>query len=472
MTQDCTTLFSTTYDRANCNIGVVHVGYGAFHRAHQAVFFDDYMELSGDLNWGIAAVNLRSSEAATFAQTARADDGYLLKAISPVGDTHFRLVRPHLSFTDWSVDKAAAEALLACPSVHAVTITVTESGYYLDDEGSLNLDDPIISREITEGAHSSIYAYLARGLELRAKETDHPISILCCDNIRANGQMLERNFLSYLELSNRFDLAEWVRAKAVFPCSMVDRITPSTSEKLENEIDKCFPGRVLSPIHGEAFIQWVLEDKLAVGFPDIGKAGVEVVEDVTPYEEAKIRILNGGHSGLAYLAALAGKTTFDEAMRDPQMRAHFDGWEQQEVLPGLNTDLPFDKYAYLDKVAARFSNAAIADSLERICMDGFSKLPLFVHPTLESCLTQGIVPQFGYDCIASWYVYARRFANGVMPVTYHEPNWESLLPLLATGQEEAFARLPQLWASMPSTFPDFVPSVIASIKKMEKKWPV
>ena len=189
------------------------------------------------------------------------------------------------------------------------------------------------------------------------------------------------------------------------------------------------------------------------------------------YEEAKIRILNGGHTGLCYLGALAGFKTFDEAMRDPRTRAHFDGWETNEVLPGLTIALPFDKERYLDEIAERFGNTAIADALERIFMDGWSKLPIYIRPTLQSCLEQGITPSYGYDCIASWYVYARRFADGVMPISYHEPYWHLLEPLLATGQEEVFASNRQLWADIPETFADFVPGVVAAIQEMEIKWP-
>ena len=159
--------------------------------------------------------------------------------------------------------------------------------------------------------------------------------------------------------------------------------------------------------------------------PDLVRAGVQTVKDVDPYEEAKIRILNGGHTGLCYLGALAGHQTFDEAMRDPRIRPHFDGWEEQNVLLGLTIELPFDRVEYLRQVAERFSNRAIADNLERICMDGWSKFPIFIRPSLEGCLAQGIDPTFGYDVVASWYVYARRHAAGAMHIPYADPYWDT-----------------------------------------------
>ena len=147
-----------TYDKSSCEIGIVHLGFGAFHRAHQAVYINDYMERSGDLRWGIAAVNLRASEASAFAQHNSQDQGYILKAVAPSGDVSLSQICSHVAFADWSQDQAKSEALLSLESVKMVTITVTESGYYLDQNGVLDLTDPTISSEISGGNGSSIYA--------------------------------------------------------------------------------------------------------------------------------------------------------------------------------------------------------------------------------------------------------------------------------------------------------------------------
>ena len=465
-------VFATEYDRADCSIGIVHVGYGAFHRAHQAVYVDDLMDRTGDLGWGIAAVNLRASEADTFAEAAGASDGYLLKYTGTTAPTAWRMVRPHLAFADWSNDAVAAETLVALDTVHVVTITVTESGYYLDDSGRLNLDDPVISGELDGGEGRSIYAYLHAALRRRRDAGGQPLSILCCDNIRGNGRMLEATLLSYLEAKGEDDLVDWVRARVTFPCSMVDRITPRSTPALVNEANSLFGGRSTSPIHSEDYIQWVLEDSFAGPMPDLAVAGVELVEDVDPYEEAKIRILNGGHTGLAYLGALAGHSTFDEAMRNAALRRHFDGLEKEEVLPGIAIDLPFDRHAYCERIAERFANRAIADALERICMDGFAKFPIFLRPTLEGCLTSGITPRYCYLSIASWYVYARRHASQQVSVPYHEPNWHLLEPMLEAGQEMVFAGSQLLWGDLPDRFPDFAAAIVNSIQEIDQRWPV
>ena len=464
-------LYRTDYDRQAASVGVVHLGYGAFHRAHQAVYLDDYMQATGDLGWGIVAVNLRASESAAFAASAEASDGYLLKTMAPDGSVAHRLVRAHLAHADWTRDRDAAEALVAQPGVHLVSMTVTESGYCLDNDFALNTDDPVIRAEVAGGVPVTIYAYLARALDRRRRATGQPLTLLCCDNIRGNGKMLRRNLLAYLGLTGCEALASWVAENVAFPCSMVDRITPRATPELAAEIAVRYPGPARDPVHAEDFIQWVLEDRFAGPAPDLARVGVQIVGDVDPYEEAKIRILNGGHTGLAYLGALAGHDTFDQAMADSALRTHFDNWERREVLPGLTLDLPFDKTAYLDQIAARFSNAAIADQLERICMDGYSKMPIFVRPTLASCLAQGIEPRHGYDCIASWYVFARRHAAGVARIDYHDPAWDVLAPMLAPGQEETFARTEQLWADLPGRHPGFVPGILAAIEQMEQTWP-
>ncbi|MEW7010004.1 mannitol dehydrogenase family protein [Lentilitoribacter sp. EG35] len=463
---------ASDYDRTACEIGIVHIGYGAFHRAHMAVYIDEYMQKSGDLRWGIAAVNLRASEAENFAESAKAKGGYVLKTTTPDGEKRYQRIRPHCAFSDWTNNQQATENLISRESVFAVSITVTESGYYLNNDFSLNLNEPVIVAELQGGEKQSVYAFLTSALKKRQHAHGNPLNLLCCDNIRANGKMLERSFCAYLKQLGESELLNWVERNVSFPCSMVDRITPRASDGLRGEISAVTGSLNDDPIHAETFIQWVLEDHFKAPMPDIAKVGVEVVEDVDPYEEAKIRILNGGHTGLCYFGTIKGHTTYDQAILDPELSTIFDNFEKIEVLPGLNIDLPFDKADYLAEITARFSNQAIADQLERICMDGYSKMPIFIRPTLESCLHQGIVPVHTYLCVASWYVYARRFANGQLKVNYHDPFWQDLKPLLADGAEAKFAQSKQLWAELPNQYPAFIDGMTNAIREVEKRWPV
>lgn len=467
-----TPIFATGYDRHACQIGVVHLGFGAFHRAHQAVYLDDYMQLTQDFRWGIAAVNLRATESPQF-QTASQDiarhDGYYLKSISAEGAVALRRVRSHVHFADWSQDATGAEALIARATVQLVTITVTESGYYTDQSGDLNLSDSVIRSEIAGAAPRSIYGYLRAGLRARMDKTAAPLTIACCDNIRQNGKMLARNMLAYLRACGDHDLADWVGDNVAFPCSMVDRITPRSPASLATEMTTLIGRDVTSPIMAEDFVQWVLQDKFATEMPDLARVGVTVTADVDPYEETKIRVLNGGHTALVYLAALEGIVTFDAAMRVPHLMAHFNGFETGEVLPALTLDLPFSKQDYLTSIARRFGNQAIGDTVARISADGMAKFPIFIRPTLAGCLRLGITPQFAIRSIASWYVFARHVAAGKIPFDYVEPSWDALAAML--GKDD-FVTSPRLWGDLPQTYPQFTETLRHEITELEAKWPV
>ena len=469
---DTGAIAATSYDRAACQVGMVHLGFGAFHRAHQSVYLDDYMQQSGDLRWGIAAVNLRGSEAGAFSAAA-ADidrhDGYYLKTYAPDGAVSLRRVRSHVMFSDWSVDKSSCESLLSLPSVQLVTITVTESGYYTDANGQLNTQDQTIKAEIAGESAESVYAYLLEALAGRKAATGAPLTIACCDNIRQNGKMLQRNLLAYLAARNQSDLADWVQQHVAFPCSMVDRITPRSPHELSTELTALIGRPVDSPIMAEDFTQWVLESHAAADMPDLSTVGVTVTANVDPYEETKIRVLNGGHTALAYLAALEGVETFDQAMRVPQLREHFQHFENQEVLPALTLELPFSKEHYHEQIAERFGTTAIGDTVARICADGMAKFAIFIRPTLEGCLQQNILPVYSIRSIASWYVFALHVDHGNIGFDYNEPAWSELKAMLGTDE---FLTNKQLWGDLPVLYPEFSNTLQREIADMESKWPV
>ena len=465
-------LQGSTYDRSDCATGIVHLGFGAFHRSHQAVYVDRYMQETGDLRWGIAAINLRPSDSRDFARDADAPEGYVLKTMSSTGETEFRVIRSHVDFADWPNDSSRAERTLAQTSVHLVTITVTESGYHLDDEGNLDTGDPLIAEELSGRSTRSVYACLSAGLRRRMRAGAGPVSILCCDNVRRNGRMLRTNLMAYVRALGDEDLARWLDANASFPCSMVDRITPRPRFEHTEETRKLFSWQSGRTVMAEDFIQWVLEDDFAGPRPQLEKAGVTLTGDVDPYEEAKIRILNGGHSCLAYLGALSGHRTFDEAISDPELFDHFRRYETEEVLPALDVHLPFDKEEYLEKIVNRFRNRNMDDSLERICTDGFAKFSIFIRPTLEGCFAAGRKPYRGIGSVASWYVFARKVLGGRMPFNYIEARMPALKPLLAEGAFASFANSELLWGNMPRRYPEFKRILKSKIEEMETTWPM
>jgi D-arabinitol 4-dehydrogenase len=219
----------------------------------------------------------------------------------------------------------------------------------------------------------------------------------------------------------------------------------------------------------EDFIQWVLQETSKTEMPDLAMAGVTVTGDVDPYEETKIRVLNGGHTCLCYLAALEGVETFDAAMRVPHLYDHFHDFETQEVLPALTLELPFSKEEYVADIARRFGNEAIGDTVARICADGMAKFPIFIRPTLEGCLKQGIMPIHAIRSIASWHQFSMLARAGKIPFKYLEPNWDLLEPMLGS---EDFITSRQLWGDLPETYPEFVATLRREITEMEATWPV
>jgi D-arabinitol 4-dehydrogenase len=411
-------MYKTTYDKSECQTGIVHIGYGAFHRAHQAMYIDDYMEKTGDLRWGIVAVNLRN-------EGFREIDDYIVKTPSS-----YRMVRSHLDYIDWTKNRTIAKHMLALPSVQLVTVTVTESGY---------------------APGSPLFEYLACGL--RNRKT--PITVLCCDNIRQNGRALEAQFLAYLYQTNQYELADWVRENVKFPSCMVDRITPRSHDALRYEVEELFPGFGQTAVQTEEYTQWVIEDNFASDFPDLTQVGVTVTQDLEPYEETKIRILNGGHTSLAYLGVLSGYKTFDQVINNEVYRRHFRQLQKEEIIPSIDMELPFDIDEYFETIEKRFSNSANVDDLERICMDGFTKFHTFIVPSLRKCLEQGKRPVHTYRSIAAWYIYARKFAKGCKKIKYTEPNWLLLEPLLRDGAVDAFVSNERLWGDIPKNYITF-----------------
>jgi len=400
------------YNKNNVQTGIVHIGYGNFHRAHQAMYIDEYMEKTGDLRWGIVAVNLMN-------EGFRDIHDYIVKTPST-----YKLVRSHLDYVDWTKNRTVAKHMLTLPSVHLITITVTESGYR---------------------PGSPLFEYLACGL--RNRKT--PITIMCCDNIRQNGLVLKTHFLAYLYHTNQYELAEWIRENVKFPSCMVDRITPRPSEKMKREVERIFPGYGHNSIQTEEFTQWVIEDKFASEFPDLTQVGVTITDNIEPYEETKLRILNGGHTSLAYLGVLSGYNTFDEVMNDKDHREHFRNLQMEEIVPSIDHDLPFDIYEYVDTIEKRFTSSTNMDDLERICMDGFTKFHTFIVPSIRACLEKNKRPIHIYKSIAAWYIYARKFAKGCSKIKYTEPNWILLEPLLKDGVIDSFVSNERLWGDIP-----------------------
>ncbi len=462
--------YQTHYDRSSTSIGVVHIGVGSFHRAHQAVYLDDFMYRSGQLDWAIAGVNLRKETSKDLIKLRERKGEYFLKTLSANSESQFQLVRSHKSFFDWTVDQQEAEKIIAQPAIKIISVTVTESGYYLGEDGRLDLENLDIKNELSGQGASTVYGYLRNSLTKRKELGNSRLTILCCDNLRDNGKLLQENLDIYLEALGERELTAWLKDNVSFPCSMVDRITPRPNHFHSLEVEEQFGIKNDFTIHSEDFTQWVITDDFRGERPELELAGVTLVNDVSPYEEAKIRILNGGHLGLVYLGALKGFDTFDKVIKDPELGSFFDRLEETEVVPSLDQNSPVDLTAYTQSIKTRFQNWQIADGLPRIAMDGYSKFRLFLLPTIKTCFDQGIVPNCAIKSVASWYVLIKMVAEGKSSFNYTDPYFSVLEPYLQTGKEVEFAKIPEIWCDLPSKHPEFPQLVAAEIELLQQRF--
>ena len=303
--------------------GVVHIGVGNFHRAHQALYFHRLAESSPRPSWFIQGVNLRPESSGLFERLQRRQGRYYLKTISAEGVVTWEEVQALQTLVDWTQNPEEAEALLV--RTPFVTITVTEAGYYTHESARLNAAHPLIRQEIeTKKNHGSIFGFLRAGLLRRRRVHQEGLTLICCDNIVHNGAMLEAHFQHYLELLGDDALRAWVQESVSFPNTMVDRITPRPPAGLSEETRLKFGVVEDATVLSEAYIQWVLEDKFSNTRPPLEAVGVQLVSDVTPFEHLKLRVLNGGHTAVAYMGALKGHACIDQAMRDPHIASFFD----------------------------------------------------------------------------------------------------------------------------------------------------
>lgn len=369
------------YDRAATRVGVVHFGPGAFHRAHQAWYFDRM--LSDDLGLAICAVSLRTPDVR---DALRPQDGlYALAekeadpAIQVIGSIKEVLVAPE--------DPEAVFARLDL--ARFVTSTVTEKGYCLATDGALDLDHPDIRHDLASPDRpTSLVGWIAEGLARRKAAGRRPFTTISCDNLSDNGLKLHRAVVRLAQARGQPDLADWIEAEAAFPSSMVDSITPATDRPLRDQVEVALGLTDAWPVQRERFVQWVVEDKLGADAALFARAGVTVARDVAPFERAKLRLLNGAHSTLAYAGLALGHETVSDAMADARLADFVERMMRQDVAPTLEAP-ELDAPAYIDQVLDRFRNPTIVHKLSQIAWDGSQKLRFRLLETASETLAAG-----------------------------------------------------------------------------------
>ncbi|MCU0883069.1 MAG: mannitol dehydrogenase family protein [Hyphomonadaceae bacterium] len=373
------------YDRAAVKTGIVHLGIGAFHRAHQAVFTEACLD-AGDLRWGILGASLRS---ASVAEQLNPQDGLYGVQVRDGSHSTTRVIGACSGVLVAPDDPVRLVEAMASPDVHVVSLTVTEKGYHLDPAtGALMLDDPAVASDVAGlSGPRTAPGFIVAALERRRERGLGPFTCLSCDNLPENGERLADAVITLAQARDPA-LGDWIAHHGAFPSSMVDRIVPATTEADIAAHSRATGLEDRGLVKTEPFSQWVIEDRFAGPRPDWEAAGVQLTGDVRPWELAKLRLLNGAHSGLAYLGALAGHEYVHQAVADPAFAAFVDQLHE-EAQATLSPPSGLDVAAYRADLKARFANAALMHRTRQIAMDGSQKLPQRLLFTIRTRLDRG-----------------------------------------------------------------------------------
>lgn len=426
--------------------GIVHLGLGAFFRAHGAVYVAEAMARSGG-NWGIIGVSLQSP--GTRDRLAPQGWAYTALELGPEGETPqvVTVLRDVLVAPE---DPQAVLDAMAAPAVRIVSLTVTEKGYcHEPSTGRLNADHPDIRHDMDHPLPKSAPGFLVRALALRRDRGLPPFTVLCCDNLPENGRVVRGVVLDLARLIDP-GLADWIAAHGAFPATMVDRIVPATTPADLDRLEALTGQRDEAPVMHEPFRQWVVEDHFVGGDrPDLAAVGVQMVTDVTPFEHMKLRMLNGTHSALAYLGYLAGHQTIADTVADPAFAGLLTRLWQDEIIPALTPPPGVDLGAYADALAARFANPAIRHRTWQIAMDGSQKLPQRILGTIAEGRAAGRAVPGLTLAVAAWMRYASGRDEAGGPIDVRDP----LAPTLAGLWDEDAARTVQGFMTLEQVFP-------------------
>jgi D-arabinitol 4-dehydrogenase len=404
----------------------LHLGLGSFHRAHQAVYLQMLID-AGDKRWSITGANLRPDMAALEAALRAQAGRYTLETVSPAGEFRYQRIESIREVLPYDAELVQVIARGADPATRVISFTVTEAGYYLDPHDRLDFSAADLAADLARAsqrqAGSTIYGAIGAILRARSAAGAGGVTLLNCDNLRHNGERFRKGLLEFIEHTGDTALLDWVRQNTRCPNAMVDRITPRPPPELRQRVRAATGWDDAAPVTGESFIQWVIEDDFVDGRPDWGRVGVQMVDSVSPYEEAKIRILNASHSCIAWAGTLVGLQYIHEGTHDDRIRRMAYDYVTDDVIPCLNPPgrpSPVDLPAYRDVVLERFGNPAIRDTNQRVAMDGFSKIPGFIAPTVRERLAQGRSIDSVAMLPALFLAFLQRWHRAALPYTYQD----------------------------------------------------
>jgi D-arabinitol 4-dehydrogenase len=405
---------------------MLHLGLGSFHRAHQAVYLQKLIE-AGDTRWSLAGGNLRPDMPETIAALQRQAGQYLLETVSPTGLRRYEHIGSIRRVVPYEPGLGGLVAIAASPATRIISFTVTEAGYYLDARNHLDLAYADLAADLERArrgeAGQTIYGALFALLRARRDAGAGKVTLLNCDNLRHNGERFNLGLQQFIELAGDAALLDWVQVNTTAPNAMVDRITPRPAPEVRQRVKAATGVDDEAALMAESFIQWVIEDDFCNGRPEWERVGVQMVDSVAPYEEAKIRILNASHSCIAWAGTLLGLRFIHEGAQHEAVRRLAFDYVTDDVIPCLHTTerpSPIDLAAYRDVVLDRFSNPAICDTNQRVAMDGFAKIPGFIAPTVRERLVRGegnagvaMLPALFLAFLQAWH-------RGELPYEYQD----------------------------------------------------
>ena len=405
---------------------MLHLGLGSFHRAHQALYLHQ-LQQSGDTRWALAGGNIRPDMAETIDALIAQHGAYTLETVTPQGERAYTRISSIQTVVRHDPMLSGLIRLGADADTRIISFTVTEAGYYLDakDRLDLNFADLRADLEAVKDGRpgSTIYGALAVILRARMQAHAGAVTLLNCDNLRHNGDRSRSGLLQFLELVGDADLLAWVQANTSSPNALVDRITPRPTPAVAERVLAATGINDPAALMGESFIQWVIEDHFIAGRPAWEAVGVEMVDSVQAYEEAKIRLLNATHSCIAWAGTLVGYTYIHEGTHDAVIRQFAFDYVTDDVIPVLDTPehpCPINLANYRDVVLDRFGNPAIADTNQRVAMDGFSKIPGFIAPTVRERLARNESIDSVAVLPALFLAYLQRWHTGQISYEYQD----------------------------------------------------
>ena len=426
-----------TYDRTQVRSGIVHFGVGGFHRAHQAMYIDQLMNQGKALDWGISGVGLLPQDRRMHEVMTAQDCLYTMVVKHPDGSLQPRVVGSIVQYLFAPDDPEAVLELMADPGTRIVSLTITEGGYLVHPvTGDFDADDPAIQNDLrAQSTPSTAFGFITEALSRRRDRGVPPFTVVSCDNIPGNGEVAHKMISEFARLKDP-ELADWLEREVSFPNSMVDRITPVTTEADRALLAEQFGVDDAWPVVCEPFTQWALEDDFSNGRPPFEDVGVQMVRDVEPYELMKLRLLNASHQALCYLGHLAGYRYAHEVCQDPLFTKFLLGYMDHEATPTLAPVPGVDLEQYKHQLIERFANPEIRDTLARLCAEGSDRLPKWLLPVIREQLATGGEIGRSALVVASWARYAEGQDEQGQPIEVVDRLREQLIARARRQREE------------------------------------